>query len=236
MKHVTVILIMYFFASFSVQAQDDLTTQAESIQKKARIIYELERAAWISSDLFADNRELNKENVESYIAYKQNDNLLCVFYSAADTILAEYTFSNSDPNPISSFALRQANAKEMELIKIKRTVYSKFGTKEFKRVKKDPNTNFNFVPVIIDNVRTCYLINAINSQSKLILGNDYIIQLDNNYNVTKVAGNHKGVQEIEYDIEAKAFYHTHIISDTFFETEIATLMFFVIISKRKSLL
>lgn len=221
---ITVILLTTF--SLNVQAQNDLTKQAESILKRARLIYDLEKAAWLGGDLFADNNKLNKHNVESYITYKEDDYVICAFYSTTDSIIAEYTFTNLDSNHVSSFIPRSINAKETELIKIKRSIYSKFGTKEFKKVKKDPNTNFNLVPVIIDNIPTCYLINAINNKNKLILGNDYIIQFDNNYNVIKVAGNHKGVQEIPFDADGEAFFHTHVICDTFFETEIATLMLY----------
>jgi hypothetical protein len=236
------ILLVFIFNILPVtaQEQDELKTKAEELVKKAKIIYTLEKTAWIAGDLIEENKGFDKTNLESYISYNTDNATICVFYSKTDSIFAEYTFSNFDTKPTEVFIRRKPNETEKELIKIKRAVRNKLANNEIKKAKKNEGTNFNLVPVIFNNVAICYLINAISNETKAILGCDYIITLDANLNLIDITGNHKSVQEIPFKIEAKAFSHTHVLSHGFSETEIATLMLykpylktkeFVVISK-----
>jgi len=206
--------------------QDDPKVLADKIMVKAKLIYELEKAAWTTGDLIAKTTDPNLSKVESYVSYKTDSAVHCVFYSKNDTILFDYSFKNIDKEPILTMTLRPADNNEITLIKIKRSIKSKLLNKELKQAKKDKNTTFNFIPIIIDNQPACYLLNAINDNSQMILGRDYLVQLDKDLNITDVKGNHKSTQFISFDTPAKAFFHTHVKLDTFFETEIATLMLY----------
>lgn len=224
----TKLLTLVIFLGFSnlTYGQDDTKVLADKIMVKAKLIYELEKAAWTSGDLIAKTTDPNLAKVESYVSYKTDSAVHCVFYSKNDTILFDYSFKTLDKEPNLLTALRPADNMEIALIKIKRSIKIKILNKELKQAKKDKRTTFNFVPTIIDNLPACYLLNAINDNSQMILGRDYLVQLDKDLNITNVIGNHKSTQFISFDIQAKAFFHTHVKLDTFFETEIATLMLY----------
>lgn len=217
-------VLLSFFASG--QSQSELEKIADGIVSKAKLIYELEKAAWIANDTFLAQLGSDIRAVDSYVSYKTVDNTVCVFYTETDSVLAEFIFQG-DTLIQSIYEKRPCTQVELRLIKIKRTVEEKIANKEIKKFKVEPNTKYNFVAVVLNDINYCYLINAVSDNTKTILGRDWKIELDSNFNIVTATCNHKTIQELPFNVTGvKAFYHTHVLDDYFSETEIATCMLY----------
>lgn len=227
MKKSTIALIAFLHSVLVFgQTKTELQIVANEIVAKAKVIYELEFVAWIANDTFLTKQTITKQVFDSYVTYKIDDKTICIFYNKSDTVLAEYVFQNFGLVK-SIYNSRSCSPYELELIKIKRSVSDKIEKRKLKKFEVAANTTYNFVPVIIDSINICYLINAINDKTKVILGRDYKIILTKNYDIEEVTCNHKSIQYLPFNVEGiNAFYHTHILNDYFSETELATTMLY----------
>lgn len=151
----------------------------------------------------------DKTRIEGYLSYKNENTNICIFYNNTDSVLAELHIKDKlAPEVI--YEKRPCNQMELRLININRSVKNAVANKTIKNFKMAKGTTYNYIPLIWGNENYCYMINAVSSESKIILGRDYKIKLDENYKITDARCNHKSIQDISLSSKnVTIMYHSH---------------------------
>jgi hypothetical protein len=229
----TFLQLLLIFFSFDIFSQEkaNLKAAADQLVQKAERIYALEKAAWLASDKYELNKLISKTNAEGYISYLKSDTTICFFYTNTDTIIIEYFFRKDQFLFESLNRSRGLTDYERRLISLRRIVLKLIEKNTLSNFRKEPETTYNIIPIITIEEIICYLIQSSNSNHQLVLGRDHILKFDKDFNLTSNAYNHKSTQIIPFDNhynnqEIEESSHTHIMTNSFFETELASLMLY----------
>lgn len=126
-----------------------------------------------------------------------------------------------------------ASEIERSLIKIRQDAISKISSNEEKYFKFYSNTSFNPIPLISEQENKVYLITGAQKEGEVIIGNDYLLKYDKNYNFVSKERIHNSMVALPAKADPKdkadtieATIHSHVISDLIDPTDICTLLLY----------
>lgn len=160
-------------------SDSELKQKLDSILVEGNLLYSLENAAWHSSDLFRENRELS--NLSSfYLTYKKENSVSVVYLNkAADKVLAEYLFINDDQKPNRVFTNeRPLTELENDLKKVRLKLIEQLQDPKYQVGNYDGySLNIITLPANNEQYKT-YLISGTSKIGVIPFGNDYLFISD----------------------------------------------------------
>ncbi len=208
MKKIIVIILLSFTSIFA-----DEEVNLDSLYKEGIEIYRNAKASWLGNELLIKllKQAGTEESLGGYFAYPENDGNHFIFYSKDAKVIAEAYFDSTFKTPQTSvkFIIRDFNDIETKYYKIK-TATKKYQSQD-SSIRYYENTGMNEIPIIFEGKMKCYILTAPNYLGQVIYGNDYCLDMDENYKITKVTDYHKTIIPVPYakDTLFTQSYHTH---------------------------
>ncbi|PJJ79934.1 hypothetical protein [Mucilaginibacter auburnensis] len=226
------LIISFLVSSINAIAQEiDLDKVADSIRAEAEVLYRSEFASWHGTDIFKEKCGSKLKQAGGYLSYDNGTNLINVFYSAQanTTVLATISF-NYDFNP-GNYKLdtteRVMNSNESALYKIRAAAIADMRKDTLYKLYN--NTSLNPIPLVNKGKKMVYILTGPSVNGVVIFGNDYLLNFDDNNNITSKKTLHKNIIPIYTNTpDSKttvAQMHTHLpeTGDFITATDICTL-------------
>ncbi|MBP1673303.1 MAG: hypothetical protein H6Q25_1118 [Bacteroidetes bacterium] len=179
MKKILLFLFIYLFTGM-IYAQTIDTTEAvlqiqlDSILVEGNLLYQYEKAAWVSTDLAMGNRTLKKE-FGGFFVYKDEDEIkVIILGKKMDNCIAEYIFTDEFNNPTTvKTDKRGLSKREKELIKIREIIINALSDKKY-GITIPEGYSPNFILIPIEEGYKMYMIMGTSQNDLIPFGNDYL--------------------------------------------------------------
>lgn len=242
MKHILGLMLLFPFST--AFAQIDLDSVAKKIEEEAMILYRSEMASWYGTDLFVEKYPQKRENTGGYFSYTHSDKTTCIFFSneKSPKVIASFTFDDSfsSNTAIVNGEDRPFTADEQNIYTIRKAAYDLVNSDTLFKVYS--NTRLNLIPVIYKGEKRVYILSGPNVTNLVVLGNDYLIQFNDNNEVKSYRTLHKNIIKMNYyrkekpdeDDEAMTV-HSHLpeTGDFILPTDVCTIMLYSKLAKWK---
>ena len=197
-------------------------------------LYKVEKASWYSTDHFLATYPDKVDSIGGYLSYLGEDNYIySIIFSRYDNdhILARYKFE-STPNSV-PVSIDTENHKSLEiernLIVIRQDALKKVNENSDNFFLFYENTSFNFIPIILKNERTVYILTGPKEYGYVLIGNDYKLSYNKKNNLTEKKKLHNSLISLPYsdsETEITTTMHSHVISEIIDPTDICTLLLY----------
>jgi hypothetical protein len=212
----------------------DLMKIADSISNEGKALYKSEWTSWYGTDIFSGKCKERRAMSGGYISYDTGQGLNNIFFSKGQNPVVLATISFGYDLNSNNYKLDTVNRKfspvESELYTIRQTALAEINKDTlFKRYN---HTSLNLVPIIHNNSKRVYVLTGAEVNGVVILGNDYLIDFDQNNSIVSKKRLHKNIIPIEYGKDSSnvvvASMHTHLPESGEFitATDICTLMLY----------
>lgn len=228
--------LFYLFAllCLNVNAQEtpDLGYIADSITADAKILYRSEMASWYGTDIFME-RSKDKSKAKGYFSYLTPQASRCVFFTGDEVpkVIGSIDFDSTYNvnTAVADFAERDFSEAEKEIYSLRAKALNIFNTDTF--FKHYNNTNLNIIPIIINGEKRVYALTGTGQKGVIIFGNDYLLQFDNNNELSQKRRLHNSLISSNYGKQEDGNQivggmHSHIIDDFVTATDLCTLMLY----------
>ena len=229
-KTVITLLLITIFCGVNAQTsltETEIKQKCDSILEEANTLYKYEKAAWITSDMAMDKKEIKKD-FGGLLIYQRNDTISAVVLAKEGTkCIYEVTFKNSFNNPCKeSLIVRDLTEVEKSLQQIKKKMFKEVTSDEKYQVNCPQGYNINMELIPYELGYKLYFILGTN-QSKLIpFGNDYVFFGDKKGDVTSWRKIHSRLifSPTEYEgNKVTGLSHSHLKTEPFISaTDICT--------------
>ena len=181
---IQVILIFLFGLSILGKAQNELTEQqikakTDSILIEGNLLFQYEKAAWISIDLAMEQKNIKKK-FGGYIVYQKIDTIKTIILNKDNQCVYELSFINDFSSPTKEvLSLRELNENESKLLTIKNKILNQIVEKKYE-VSCPDGFSLNMELIPFASGYKLYILTGT-SQSQIIpFGNDYLFLTDPN--------------------------------------------------------
>jgi len=219
---------------FFVEAQN-LEEKAKEIWAEGKLLYQTEMASWYGTDMFLMQYG-EREKIAGYFSYLDNDVPTCIFFSYGEIpdVIGTITFD-------STYLLEKANADltvrnftplENELYQLREAALEEVINDTF--FKNYRNANLNLIPLIAEKEKKVYILTGPTQSGVVLLGNDYLLQFNNDFELASKKELHRNLIPIEYRTaddkseNAGITMHNHSseTGDFITPTDVCTLMLY----------
>ncbi|NVK73345.1 MAG: hypothetical protein HWE24_07685 [Oceanospirillaceae bacterium] len=175
----------------------------DSILKEANKLYSFESVAWHATDGLQSMSRKTIDKIGSYIIYEMKDSVYCVWVDQAEkSALIEMAYSHhsySIPARVTEVN-RSLNEYETDFIQTRSALFNQIATDTTYGNQIGVPRNFNFNPVFfkIENGWRLYLMVGTSEYSVVPYGNDYVIECDENGEITSFTMLHSRLLPFEY--------------------------------------
>ncbi|MGE3801064.1 MAG: hypothetical protein AB7H80_08605 [Candidatus Kapaibacterium sp.] len=179
----------------------DVFAIADSIEAEGRLLYQLERASWVGTDIVVEKHKEQLEKAGGYLSYVMGEKVRCIFFSASEKPEALITIDfDSDIAPESaqvSTTARPLTGEEKNLYAVREAAVERVSVDTM--FKFYNNTSLNLIPLIRGERREVYILTGPQQSGVVIFGNDYLITLDQKNKVVTATQLHKNLIPIPYN-------------------------------------
>ena len=231
-KILTFLLVLI---TISVFGQNNPTEEAKPIVAEGKLLYKSEMASWYGTDLFLEAYP-NRENIEGYFSYTENNISKCIFFSKAENPKVIGTISFDSTYNVET---AKVDLTERDFTNYENEIYiiRELALKEIKSdtlFKTYKNTNLNIIPLINGNEKKVYILTGPKENGVVIFGNDYLLTFDKNNKLILKKQLHKNIIPIYFGENTKdkeeiiGAVHNHSLEtgDFITATDICTLMLY----------
>jgi hypothetical protein len=160
------------------RAQTSLTAPAAAILREGHALYQLERAAWVSTDLLRTSH-LPLAQVTDYFSYARADSVCTLFVggpAAAPVVLAEYRYPQQliGPGTARAFGPRHLLPPERRLLGVRQQ--SLADLQHIPGLELPAGASFNPVLLPKGDQTWVYVLTAATRPGVVVLGNDYLLR------------------------------------------------------------
>lgn len=176
-------LILFLFICLSagvISAQTIDTTEAvlqiqlDSILAEGNLLFQYEKAAWVSTDLAMENRTLKKEYGGFFVYQDEDEMKVIILEKKTDNCIAEYIFSDEFNNPkIVKTEKRGLSKREKGLIKIREIIINALSDKKY-GITIPEGFSPNFILIPTEEGYKMYMIMGTSQNDVIPFGNDYL--------------------------------------------------------------
>lgn len=173
-----IILLTTCLFSVNLKANDQYTDKEieqinDSIITEGNLLYQLEKIAWISSDI-AQNKPYITANTKGYFVYQQGDTIKNIFHNKDNKCIYELSFVNDLDTPVKESVFeRNLTEKEQKLLSAKENII--FNVIEGKYpVTNYQDYNLNMIILPFEDNYKLYFITGATKQDIIPFGNDYL--------------------------------------------------------------
>jgi phage pi2 protein 07 len=207
-------LIVFLFCGFNVYSQNiDIVIDIDSVYQEGMLIYRNSKSSWLGNEILIkplQEKDLVKD-LGGYLSYPMGDITHFIFYNKKNRVIAETYFDSTFKAYVEHISFNERDFNEVEKFYIR----IKQATLEFQQkdstIKYYDNTGMNVVPILFKNKIKVYMLTAPSIYGQVILGNDYVLEFDENIKNPKLYDIHKTIVPIPYakDTIQTQSYHTH---------------------------
>ncbi|HEY8933657.1 MAG TPA: hypothetical protein VIM65_00490 [Cyclobacteriaceae bacterium] len=226
--------IFFLVFSFSCYSQkknnDNLDSIRKEILNEGLLLYRLEKASWIATDILLKDYTEISNKIEGYLSYVDNRNTKTIFWTNDNKILLSIEFDSiaSIKNPRVDFITRLPLKKENELIALRKAAFNELAKNEGKFFSFYNNTGQNVIPIIGEK-RLVFIMTGSQAQ-EIIVGNDYKLTFNDNNEIEEKEKLHNSLLRFDQSNKKQneiGTFHTHLKAHPFMtSTDICTFLLF----------
>jgi hypothetical protein len=174
-------------AGNKLKSSEELKQIADSIMQEGFRLYYSELASWLGTDVMMENQHLLSDTVGGYFSYASDSRFNCIFINKSDP--PEVIFQVSFDSTFSfetvkiDTSRRYMNFYESDLLKMRQKSQAAIESDTF--FKRHEYTTFNLIPVIDGDLRKVYVLTGHSLEGIIILGNDYEIIFDDEFEISQ---------------------------------------------------
>jgi hypothetical protein len=228
----TIILILSVLLFFGTKAQSiysdtELKLKCDSILIEGNNLYSYEKAAWITSDLAREKKEIYK-NFGGLLTYKRSDTISTLVLSKkGNKCIYEVSFISNYNQPCKEdLTRRELTQTEKKLQETKVKMVDEIFSKDIYQVSCPEGYNFNIQLIPGDLSYKLYFILGTNRSNEIPFGNDYVFFANNEGQITSWRKCHSGLIYTPTEFEGNKVtrsMHSHLKSEPFISaTDICT--------------
>lgn len=214
--------------------------KSDQIIEEGKMIFNLEVTSYSATEVFLSNYKGDKSKVGGYFSYysKDKNQFINVYYNNDNNgktpqiiFTTRYTLEEKK-SEINTESVKKEQV-EREMTDFEKNLY-KIRTKTIELFAKDTaikhydNTALNVIPMYYNGQYKSYIITIPKIEGIVVMGNDYLIDFDNNLNISKRTKLHSDILPVDIgnDKNRGITYHTHIKStgDLLTPTDVAILL------------
>ena len=187
MKKLFTLITLFILVQNATAQKNELKHIADSIKEEGEMLYHSEWASGHSAQIFTSSFTGKKLLSDGYFSYETKTGMTTIFFSKNEDpiVLAAVRFDHGfDSSKYSIDTItRKFTEDEKEFYSIR--------SKAAQAVLNDtlfkifPYTSLNLVPIIKNGAKRVYIITAQTAPDEVLLGNDYLINLDKNNDIIK---------------------------------------------------
>jgi len=181
----TIGLVSYGQVISQEYSQEEIRIKTDSILAEGNLLYKLEKAAWLITDLTLDNPSIRLD-FGGYISYVKGDTTVAIILSKSDpdNCIFEINFFQANfKKPIKElFEKRGISDFEKKLITAREKIIDEIIDNEIEVIIPD-GFNLNFVIFPIEGGYKLYIMTGTSQENIIPFGNDYIFIVDNDYKI-----------------------------------------------------
>lgn len=224
--------ILLFSIPLLISAQKP---NAEAIMKEGKLLYQLEKAAWLASDHLLENYPELQYQIGGYVSYPTQDSMITVaffHYETTKLILIRYQISSNlnIKNLSASLVKEEASSQEKNLITIRQDALNQLNENKDHFFMHHEGTSFNLIPVSNEKNQLVYILTASQTSGEVLLGNDYQLEYDQQNELVEVYKLHHSMIRLPFSApdqqEITATMHTHVIASHIEPTDVCTLLLY----------
>ncbi len=214
-----------------VVTAQNLEKKADSIMAEAKLLLQLEKASWHATDHFLENFPDQKEQIVGYFSYLNHlGNVATIFYGQEEyQILARYLFEDV-PSPESLQCVTEnlmISDPEATLYDMRKAAVNHYLNNKEGIYKYYNDVNPNFIPLNYGGDKKVYIISGT-SENKMLIGNDYRLEFDEDNQVTQATALHNSLIPYDYTKQQNTItsLHSHVNSAFIDVTDVCTLLLY----------
>ena len=187
-------------------AQRDIDVKMAAIEAEGRLLYRLERVAWLGTDLFRQNHpEKFEAEFGGYVALADGEDTKMVFFNRAEIpqAIATYTYGPdlTDETVKEEVRTRRATDEENRLLSLR--VKAINHARQDTLFKVYENSNLNFVPLVYAGTPKVYVLSGPSVHHVVLFGNDYRVDFTADDEVTGATKLHNNIIPMHWDEDAE---------------------------------
>ncbi|RZL30109.1 MAG: hypothetical protein EOP00_36895, partial [Pedobacter sp.] len=187
MKKLLTLITLFILVQNATAQKKELRQITDSIKAEGEMLYRSEWSSWHSTEIFTSGFGGKKILSGGYFSYETKKGMATVFFSKNEhpVVLATVKFDHGLDS--SKYSIDTTTRKFTEIEKNFYTIRSK-AAQAFSNntlFKFYQHTSLNLVPIIKNGAKKVYMITGQTSPNEILLGNDYLINFDNDNNIIK---------------------------------------------------
>lgn len=188
-------------AGDKLKSTEELKQIADSIMKEGFRLYYSELASWLGTDVMMENQQLLSDTVGGYFSYASDSRFNCIFINKSypPEVIFHVRFDstfNFEKAAVDTNR-RYMNFYESDLLRMRQK--SKAAIETDTLFKRYDYTTFNLIPVIDGNLRKVYVLTGHSLDGIIILGNDYEIIFDDEFEIVQKNVIHDEIMVHKFD-------------------------------------
>lgn len=224
-------LLLFVFTTLILNAQETLSKQeikqkTDSILVEGNLLYQYEKAAWVSTDQALALKDIKKK-FGGYLIYQSGDSIKAIIQEKGqDNCIYEMTYLKdfSIPNK-ENLVSRELNELEKKLQSIKMKLLEDIFTSKY-QISCPEGYNLNIELIPYESGYKLYIIAGTSKSDVIPFGNDYIFFADKNGEITSWRKFHSRLISTmtKYNGETvRGVTHSHLRTEPFISaTDICT--------------
>ena len=187
MKKLFPLLTLFILAQTATAQKNTLRQVADSIKAEGEMLYRSEWASGHGTQIFTSGFGAKKLLSGGYFSYESKTEITTIFFSKNENPVVLATVKFDHVLDSSKYKIDTTTRKFTEFEKDFYTIRLKAA----QAVSTDTlfkfyqHTSLNLVPVIKNGAKRVYVITAQTAPDEVLLGNDYLINFDNDNNIIK---------------------------------------------------
>lgn len=186
MKRIGLLVVFLSISSLLAAQPLSLTKIADSIKAEGEALYRSEWASGHGTAIFNANYSLRKKLLSGgYLSYETKKDVVNIFFSKDEHPKVIATLKFDKRLDESKFTIdtitRTFNDTEEDLFVLREKAAKEVTSSPFFTFYE--NTSFNIIPIITNGRKKVYVVTAQTSPDIVLLGNDYLINFDEENNV-----------------------------------------------------
>ncbi len=217
----------------SLSGQADLPKEAAEAVRLGKLLYRSEMASWHGSDIFMERFAQFRDRSGGYVSYPAGKSTTCTFFSkdADARVFCRIVFDSTFNVPAATVdtANHIADPIEVELLSMRAAAIKAINGDDLFEQYKD--MRFNLIPLIDGGKRMVYVLSGPQNSGVVVLGNDYLITMNDEFKVRSKERLHKNILTFESHEDMDSVtttMHSHLpeTGDFITATDICTLMLY----------
>lgn len=228
MKKIALLTLLLVPLALSAQkkySKEEIVEITDSILAEGNLLYQYERAAWMSTDLAHADKQVARL-FKSYLIYQDGDTIKGIIINSGDIVVATYLFYQDFTKEYSSdLTRRDLSDKESKLLTARNEILNNLNKYKYPVTCPD-GFSLNMILIPYNDGYKFYIITGTSQNGVIPFGNDYIFFAGSDYAIKDWRKFHSGLIPVESNSGENAIIssvHSHLKKEPFISaTDICT--------------